>query len=451
MDAPLCSIIILSYNQLDYTKQCLESIAQYTQDVSYEVIVIDNGSAYETISYLAGIPGIRFVSNQENKGFAGGCNQGISLARGKYIMLLNNDTIVTEHWLFHMVQLLEQRPDISMTGPLTNATVGKQKIEVPYAPDDMAAMHAFAKKVSSSDAKPWRTLRLVAFCLLARRELFDEIGLFDTGFKVGNYEDDDFNIRALRAGKKAYICRQSFIHHFMNVSFRQKDVRREEIMQANKLYLEKKWDQMDWNHHAVHNRYMLERILELGGGRLLHIGCGLGALEIEIKDSGQEWHLAGMEGHPVRESIAAGFLDEMYPYSIEALRGINQKFDVIVVECTLERWGATLLREVKERLEDGGLVLIRVFNANHITTIEKAVTGAVGGGLLCAASKDFQHYYDGSLEEMIEGMGYQVMETKEIRKSLSSLQEELITAVKSYLSDENDARVYNRIYKVCVR
>lgn len=445
----LCSIVILSYNQLHYTKRCLDSIRRYTTDVEYELIVIDNGSDPETIEYLSGQGDLKLIANRENLGFAGGCNQGIQAASGKYIMLLNNDTIVTEKWLYHMVQFLEEHEEAAMTGPLTNATVGKQMIAVPYG-GDLEAMQEFARGIADSHAKPWRTLRLVAFCILVRREVFDEIGMLDTGFQVGNYEDDDFNIRALQAGKQAYISRNSFIHHFMNVSFRQRDISREKIMLANKAYLEQKWKHIDWNHHAAYNSYMLETVLEYGGRRLFHVGCGMGALEIELRDRQDGWYFCGVEEHPIRAGIAGNFLDRLYCDFTEGMkdsRGGN--FDLIIVEGMVEKYGIGILEDIKQLLSKDGLLLLRVFNKNHITTVEKAVTGQVGGQLLCAASDEFFFYFGKEIEEVILAMGLQIVDKKEIRKSLSSLQEKLLQSVGPFMKDKEEACVYNRIY--CIK
>lgn len=427
----------------------MDSIRKYTTDVEYELIVIDNGSDQKTIDYLSRQTDVRLIVNQENLGFAGGCNQGIQAAEGKYIMLLNNDTLVTKKWLYNMVQLLDTREEIAMTGPLTNATVGKQMIPVPYG-DDMEAMQEFAYNIAASNAKPWRTLRLVAFCVLIRREVFNEIGLFDTGFKIGNYEDDDFNIRALRAGKEAYVCRNSFIHHFMNVSFKQRNISREKIMLENKTYLEKKWKYMDWNHHAVYNSYMLDEVLEHGGQELLHIGCGLGALEIELRDRQDRWQMRGIEEHHVRADIAANILDEVFDDTVSGIeKCAGKKFDIIIVECTLEKYGVAILKDIKQLLQKEGLLLIRVFNKNHITTIEKAVSGQVEGQLLCAASDNFTYYYGEEIEQAILELGMQVTETIEVRKSLSSKQEKLLKAVESFMPDVEETCIYNRIY--CIR
>lgn len=441
----LVSIVILSYNKAEYTRECLESIRKYTSNVPYEIIVIDNGSEQNTIVFLQEQTDIKLVLNLDNKGFAGGCNQGIQLSQGEYILLLNNDTVVTPNWLFNMVQLLKRNSALDMTGPLTNATVGKQMIPVTYG-NDMKAMQDFAEELSQNSENPWKTLRLVAFCLLTRRRLFDEIGLLDEKFAVGNYEDDDFNIRALLANKNAAICRNSFIHHFMNISFQQKDIKREQIMQSNKLYLEGKWNSMDWNHHAVFNQYMLDKILKQNGNKILHIGCGLGALAIELKDRNPDYEITGIEEHPVRLRIAEKFVDEMISYEDLLDRKVYEKYDTIIVECMLEKRGIQLLESIKKNLKKNTIILLRVFNVEHITTIEKLVTGKIGGNLLCALSPEFSNYYGKNLNVVLDKMGYEVAEKKDVRKSFSNIQNEIFEKLEGFMVDKEEPHIYNRIF-----
>ena len=91
----MTSIVILTYNKLNYTKKCIESIRKYTCKESYEIIVVDNASTDGTIEWLKTQSDIITIFNKENLGFPKGCNQGIEIAQGSEILLLNNDVIVT--------------------------------------------------------------------------------------------------------------------------------------------------------------------------------------------------------------------------------------------------------------------------------------------------------------------------------------------------------------------
>ncbi|RQV97374.1 glycosyltransferase, partial [bacterium] len=172
-DLPLTSIIILTFNQLPYTQKCLDSIRKFTT-IPYELIIVDNGSTDGTIRYLKKYSekytNVRLILNEVNQGFAAGNNQGIEQAQGKYILFLNNDTVVTKGWLSRMIAHLERYPEAGMVGPVSNAVPVPQLIRsVPYG-DDLKKMHAFAAKIARKNTgKITPFVRLVGFCLLAKK------------------------------------------------------------------------------------------------------------------------------------------------------------------------------------------------------------------------------------------------------------------------------------------
>lgn len=280
----LVSIIIPVHNQLGYTKKCFENIFQYT-DVPFELIIINNGSNDETLSYLkeigegkqsvagwaflAGengeIKGKRFgrkngkkkkkfkkdfnckrfkvISNRENLGFAAGINQGIAEAKGNYILLMNNDVIVTPGWLSRMLSVAEKKTKIGLVGPLTNYVTGPQKMEkVDYDPITLNGLTKFAEEFAQKNEGKVRThYVLIGFCLLIKRSVVEKIGGLDERYGLGNFEDIDFCFRAHLAGFESVIAEDCFVHHFGHKTFLGLGMNYNENLRKNFEIFKKKW------------------------------------------------------------------------------------------------------------------------------------------------------------------------------------------------------------------
>ncbi|WP_160034883.1 glycosyltransferase family 2 protein [Paenibacillus sp. An7] len=234
------SIVIPTFNQLAYLKECINSIKAHT-GVPYEIIVVDNASSDGTEAYLRSQNlGVRYTILEENRGFSGGINHGLMMARGKYIVMLNNDTVVTKGWLTHMLHCLQSDEQIAAVGPVTNYIGGDQQIEVSY--QQIQDMWAFAERYSNSDPSQWRiTDRLVGFCLLFRRELISEVGYLDEGYRIGNYEDEDWNIRIRLTDRKLAVAGDSFIHHYGSVSMKKLADQFEQTNDHNAKFYAAKW------------------------------------------------------------------------------------------------------------------------------------------------------------------------------------------------------------------
>lgn len=242
--AELTSIIILTWNQLSLTQACLESIRSNTSE-TYELIVVDNGSNDGTVTWLRQQAEtdrrITVIENADNLGFAAGCNQGIRAAKGSRLVLLNNDTVVTPDWLTGMNELLERYPDAGIIGPMTNSASGIQVVpDVEYTPDSLPAWAETFRQQHRYRVIPQR--RIVGFCMLFRRELVEKVGLLDESFGAGNYEDDDFCLRAELAGYRNLIAGDVFIHHEGGASFSGNNLIRGVENRNNRVKFRQKWD-----------------------------------------------------------------------------------------------------------------------------------------------------------------------------------------------------------------
>ncbi|OGW54432.1 MAG: hypothetical protein A2Y81_01970 [Nitrospirae bacterium RBG_13_43_8] len=149
-------------------------------------------------------------------------NQGIEASSGEYILLLGNDVAVTENWLSGMLECLNSAPDVGIVGPMTNKNniTGNQKVE-DTGYQSIADLNAFAQSFRERNRhRRVSSMRIAGFCMLFRRELVEKIGLLDETFRTGNFEDDDFCLRAAMEGYKNFIAGDIFIHHYGSKSFR---------------------------------------------------------------------------------------------------------------------------------------------------------------------------------------------------------------------------------------
>jgi GT2 family glycosyltransferase len=243
-DDELVSIVVVTRNQLEHTRLCYESLRRHTPE-PHEIVFVDNGSTDGTVDWLRDVvrdyPHARAVIKSENLGYAGGNNQGLALTRGRQIVLLNNDTVVTEGWLGGLMAVLEEHPSVGLVGPVTNHVSGPQVIEgVTYR--TLPEMERFAREhgcAHRGESEPAR--RLVGFCLLVRREVIDAIGGLDERFGNGNCEDDDWCLRAYQAGWEARIAHGVFVHHTGGRTFAGEGIDYAESLRENFERFKVKW------------------------------------------------------------------------------------------------------------------------------------------------------------------------------------------------------------------
>jgi GT2 family glycosyltransferase len=236
----LTSIIIPTYNALSMLQDVIQSIAQHTdaRETPYEIIVVDNGSQDGTAAWCAR-QGLQVLSLPANTGFPTACNQGLKFALGSDLMLLNNDVLVADGWLSGLTRTLHQAPDIGIVGPKSNYVHGKQKLDTPL--DNVAEYPARAAAMRDDPAlqAPLEVQRLVGFCFLFTRTLYDAIGELDERFSPGHYEDDDYCMRARLSGYRLFIDNAVFVYHKGNVSFDVAGNKQQHVEAGRRKYIEK--------------------------------------------------------------------------------------------------------------------------------------------------------------------------------------------------------------------
>jgi GT2 family glycosyltransferase/glycosyltransferase involved in cell wall biosynthesis len=267
---PQASIVILTYNNLDLTRQCLESIFQKTETPEYEIILVDNNSEDGTQAYLKTLAAehanVHLVLNSVNLGFATGNNQGAALATGEYLVFLNNDTVVTQGWLSGLIRHL-QDPQVGMVAPVTNSSGNETRIMVDYT--SIEDMDAFSSRYTSAHQGEAFEIGMAAFmCVALRREVFEAIGPLDERFGVGMFEDDDYALRLKEKGYKILCVEDVFIHHWGSATFsRMQATRYWNIFRENLAKFEEKWD-VQWTPPAQRPEFLHIRLRQIMDGSI---------------------------------------------------------------------------------------------------------------------------------------------------------------------------------------
>ncbi|MDH3883092.1 MAG: glycosyltransferase, partial [Desulfobacterales bacterium] len=245
----LTSIVILTCNQIEYTKKCIDSIYKQTPE-PFELILVDNGSTDGTVQYLESEIAdrneairVKIIKNKKNKGFAAGNNQGIAIAKGDYILLMNNDVVVTPGWLGRMIACAEKDSKIGIVGPCSNYVSGPQLVEkVNYDVNTLKGLTEFSNQFAAQHSQQeQQILRVVGFCMLIKRAVIEAVGGMDNRYGLGNFEDDDFSLRATIAGFKSCIASDSFIHHFGSRTFVGENIDYRNSLTKNWELFKEKW------------------------------------------------------------------------------------------------------------------------------------------------------------------------------------------------------------------
>jgi GT2 family glycosyltransferase len=224
MNSPLVSIVILNWNGKEHLQECLESVLRSTY-APLEIIFVDNGSTDGSVDYVrSGFPSVPVLENGKNLGYAEGNNKGIAVAKGKYVVTLNNDVNVEPDWLEKPVEYLENDDLLGVVGcrqmSYYNRSVGDGFFHSPSPELSFERVgHGVIYDLHSFLAVPGYVISVNGGSAIYRRELFIRLGGFDTNF-FAYHDETDFCMRLFLDGWKCLYTPQAVVYHKDSASFK---------------------------------------------------------------------------------------------------------------------------------------------------------------------------------------------------------------------------------------
>jgi len=234
----IVSVVIPVFNQVDFTRKCIQSI-QHNTVLPIEIIVVDNNSSDETKLFLQQYPDIKVITNTRNLGFGKAINQGMRAAKTPYVLLLNNDTEVQgPEWLPRLLGALNESEHIGAVG-VSGGVLDKA--------------FNFVKEVCS----PEETFDyLVGFCMLIKQKAIEKVGYLDERFDIAYYEDVDYCYRLKEHGFQTRLVSDvELVHHGRKTVLRAVSLQR--LYRQNRTRFIAKWGQK-----SREQRQQEEQILE---------------------------------------------------------------------------------------------------------------------------------------------------------------------------------------------
>lgn len=383
------SIVVLSYNNCQVTRNCVDSIRINTSKDWCEIIVVDNASNDDSGEWLSSQIDLKIKLNTENVGFPKGCNQGAKLANPESdILFLNNDVIVYPNSIFWLRMGLYSDEKVGSAGCMTNFAGNNQYISCDCETDEEYEL--FAKNINLPQKAPWENkIYLIGFALLIKRRCLDGVGLFDERFSPGMYEDNDIGLRMIQAGWKNVLCHNCFIRHYGHGNGKNKNFWSSGV-NINMDKFEKKWG-FPSKYYAYPRKPLIDCIEKDSSEEfsVLEIGCGLGATLLQLKYFFPNADVKGIELVEKVADIGANLL-KVRQGNIEAstFPFEEEKFDYIVFGDVLDHLynPEEILKRMSRYLKEDGCFICSIPNLMHVSVMYSLLRG------------EFEYQKDGILD-----------------------------------------------------
>lgn len=449
------SIVILSYNCKDMMIECINSIRKNNPSESYELVVVDNASADGIVEWLKEQRDIVLQCNEENVGFPKGCNQGIRLSeKNNDIMLLNNDTIVTENALFWLRMALCE-PMMGATGSICNMA---EKLSSQGTGKETRGVEEQLQQAMYNNIlleNPYeKGIFLLGYALLLKRSALEEVGYLDERFSPGNFEDADICLRLIFAGYELAMCYNSFIFHYGSTSFNKEREQYLEIYRRNYCLYREKYG-FDVSYYSRQRWELLEEFPKNRNQkfRVLDVGCGCGNTLCRIRALYPKAEVVGVEKNQKAVEIAEKVIPA-YCVDIEfqEMPFEKQSFDFILMGNVLEQLKNPLdvLMKIKQYLKTGGKIIASVYNSGYVKNICALLRGRITyiGQYGLWDQNNIRYFTGNSLVELVKKSGFQVQDIKGRGMALSPEESQLMEITQNMQTGIENAMLRTENYIV---
>lgn len=378
------SIVVTAYNHLDMTKQCIEHIFQYTdlKKLNAELIVVDHGSSDGTAEYLRSLSQVKVVSfkhNVHNHAFA-----AIPwMCSGRYIILANNDILVTNNWASNLITCMKSNPSIAMACPITpNISNNQSKSEAPSQEKDVYIEWANAH--NQSQAQLWsERVRLMPSLSIYDAQAISAIGFTDPLFYTMMFWDDDFSQRLRQHGYRQIFCEDTACYHYGSITMRTQETKpglnlKDGLFCGRQLFFQKyhkdAWA-LDFSYDTINVLLLFRLLKDLSNPTCLGVDCGYGDSVLEVRNmmrrearTFQWFNVTNQKEFAVDLQYVSDQFELSSKPSYIAVRNCfkEQKFDLIYLGQEPGCYSLVELHELllacKERLKPSGKLLIHSEN-----------------------------------------------------------------------------------------
>lgn len=392
-ETPKCSIVVIGYQRFPKTKYCVECILKYTQEVDYELILVDGGSCDDTCDFF------QSVAHANKKIIRLTQNMGLNFLwpvlrqvfSGKYMVTISNDIYVTQNWLSNLLACYESDPKIGFVEPVCSNVSNLQQVHLSY--DSFDEMQEKAAEMNQSDPAKWEErMRLVSPIVLYSRPILDVVGVFDPAF-IHDYADDDYSARIRRSGYKLMLCRDTWVchdHDYGDMGGKDPVVFQRSLAYGRTVYREKyhgidPWD--DFNNYEPTLLSPLDTV-QLNPGDLsvltVDVRCGTPMLEIRNRLRRRNRICCDSRAFTTQAKYYQDLqtvCNEVCCDRIDYIQSCyaDNSFDIVVLGKAFNTYPAPtmLLQKLHHLLKPGGVLLLKLRNTDDFQAFLRA--GGLGG------------------------------------------------------------------------